>query len=397
VAPLHEPLPPVLEEVALPTWADDLGVAGAILVPAHSVVPGEGPPWARTDWWAAAGWYLNATAERAFEDAHGPIHSYSFHLKGWDSRLWQHAWANRIGLFLRRWAARLSGADEDTRFGPLPEAEVLLTHDVDAVIKTAAIRLKQTAFHLFNAISNLRQGRRHDATSRLAAAARFFTGTDDYWCFDRIMALEEERGLRSVFNFYGGGRRGPRGWLMDPGYDVCEPRLSAQVRKLAEGGWGIGLHQSFAAFADSRRMAEERLRVETAAAAPVTSCRQHWLRFSFRHTWRAQQEAGLGLDTTLGFNDRSAFRNGAALRFHPWDPDTHRPLSLEAVPLVMMDSHLYDYATLSEAERSQRIASWIGEVQSVRGTASVLWHPQVWAREFGWDKGYEEVLNRLGR
>ena len=39
------------------------------------------------------GWH-----ERIWEKVHGCIHSYSFRLKGWDTRAWDHAWVNRCYL-----------------------------------------------------------------------------------------------------------------------------------------------------------------------------------------------------------------------------------------------------------------------------------------------------------
>ncbi len=42
---------------------------------------------------------------------------------------------NRIALFLRRWAAREQGMSEEDLFDSLPKAEIILTHDVDAIAK----------------------------------------------------------------------------------------------------------------------------------------------------------------------------------------------------------------------------------------------------------------------
>ena len=98
------PSPPKMDRVPLPDWAQDIGVEGEILIP-HELIFGEtGSDWQKVDWLGAAFWYLNGTAERAFEQAQGPIHSNSFRLKGWDPRIWERAWVNRIALFLRRWA-----------------------------------------------------------------------------------------------------------------------------------------------------------------------------------------------------------------------------------------------------------------------------------------------------
>ena len=147
----QEDLPPACASIALPQWAAEMSVDGGILIPQWAYRRAEGE-WAKVDWFVVCFWYLHNIAERAYEDANGPIHSYAFRLKGWDSRLWERAWVNRIALFLRRWAVRESGKDEDELLGPLPETEIVLTHDVDAVEKTLSIRLKQSAFHGFNAI-----------------------------------------------------------------------------------------------------------------------------------------------------------------------------------------------------------------------------------------------------
>jgi hypothetical protein len=395
--PEHEPLPPRMALVRLPEWGSELGIDGHIPLPAH-LSPGVSK-WEDVDWPLAGFWYLHGLAERAFEKKHGPIHSYAFRLKGWDERLWSHAWVNRIALFLRRWGARNLQKDEVEIFGPLPEPEIIFTHDVDAVRKTTAIRCKQSAFHLINAGRSLLEKKASRAKDKFAQAVRFFFSNHDYWCFDQLISLEKQYGVRSCFNIYGGvGRhRSLKQRLFDPSYDVLEPKLTQQLQRLHQGGWTIGLHQSYDAWANAGLMREEKDRLEKALNVKITTCRQHWLRFSWEHTWQAQQEAGLELDTTLGFNDRPGFRNGAALRFHPLDLATGQAMKLQSLPLVLMDSHLYDYLDFDDEQRAREIKRWIDEIRHVHGAASVLWHPQALSSDYGWDCGFKALLEFLRR
>jgi hypothetical protein len=394
-----EPLPPTLMPVMLPDWAADTGVDGALLVPAHCIADGTAIAFERTDWLGAAFWYLNGSAERAFETLHGPIHSYSFRLKGWDTRMWDRAWANRIALFLRRCAARIQPLPEHILLGELPQAEFMLTHDVDAVYKSWSIRVKQSAFHGFNAVRSLMRGRVHESMRKLGAAWRFATRGGALWYFNELVALERRQGLRSHFFVYGGASRA-RAFklrLLDPSYDCAEPGIAQVLRTLSGDGFSIGLHQSFDSWNNAGRMLEEKACVERAAGAVVTACRQHWLRFSWQHTWESQQAAGLTLDATLGFNDRPGFRNGAALRFHPWRAADGVDLAVESVPMVLMDSHLYDYADLTNEMRERETQRWLDEVRAVGGVASVNWHQHVLGPDYGWRPGYEALLAILGK
>lgn len=211
---------------------------------------------------------------------------------------------------------------------------------------------------------------------------------------------ESAYGLRSLIHIYGGRggwRRTPIQMLIDPAYNLSKSTLTKRLREISKKGWQIGLHPSFNTWMDAAKTEKERLNVEAALNISVTQCRQHWLRFSWQKTWKAQQTGGLFSDTTLGFNDRPGFRNGTALSFHPWDFNTNAPMKLKAIPLVLMDSHLFDYVQFTEADRAAEVKRWIDEIQMVHGTASLLWHPHTLGKDYGWGKGFENLLKEITR
>lgn len=387
-----------LAAIALPDWARDIGVGAPaeLLVDARAVRAGQEPAHLRCDWLLAAELFLTGAAEREHEARSGPAHSYAWRLR-LDPRAFDHAWVNRIFLLLRRWAARERGAGETALFGPLPSAEITLTHDLDAISKRPEIRFKQGAFHLWNSGRHLARRELRRAGGRAAAAARFVFGADDLWTIDELVAAVTRHGLRSRIHVYAGPaglRRGWPGLVMDPGYDCADPGLATLLRRLAAGGFEIGLHPGFGTWRSARLIREQRDRLARALSPAVTSCRQHWLRFSWAETWAAQAAAGLTLDTTLGFNDRPGFRNSAALAFAPSAADGSE-LPITAVPLILMDSHIYDYDLDTGRDPGTAIERWIGEVRAVGGEASVLWHPHTLHRSYGWRPGFEALLEIL--
>ncbi len=396
--PEKEPEKPEMCEVRLPEWAGDLGIDGCLLVPRWAAGKGG---WQQTDWLGSMFWLMNCEAERAYEAIHGPIHSYSIRLRDWDGRLWEHAWVNRMALLLRRWAAYIQQQPEDILFGPMPAAEIWVTHDVDAVNKTAAIRLKQAAFCLFNGLRYLGVGRISAAAGKAGQALGFLCGKrEDYHrLIEDIASLEGKFAIRSIFFVYAGGkqRKNPlSAWLIDPHYDIKTGRLKDIIRKLTEDGWNVGLHQSYHNWQDCRDMTVEKGRLEEALGVPVTMCRQHWLRFSWQDTWRAQAAAGMAVDFTLGFNDRAGFRNSAALMMRPCMQATRETLNITSVPMVIMDSHLYDYALGGETAGTARMKKVIDEVFAVRGQASVIWHPHTLSKDYGWGQGFEDLIRLIG-
>jgi hypothetical protein len=190
-------------------------------------------------------------------------------------------------MLLRRWVARERGADESDLFGPLPEAKITLTHDLDAISKRLEIRFKQGAFHLWNGCRYLARRELGRAAGRAAAAARFVLGPDDLWMIDDLVAAVTRRGLRSRIHVYGGPAGWHRGWpgvIMDPGYDCAAPRVMTMLRHLAADGFEIGLHPGFSTWRSARLIGEQRARLAHAVGRAATSCRrdpgaviEHWI------------------------------------------------------------------------------------------------------------------------
>ncbi|MCB1857567.1 MAG: hypothetical protein KDI63_04815 [Gammaproteobacteria bacterium] len=395
------------QHIALPEWAADLGVdtPPSLLVPRHCLCDGEGPSWSRVDWHRAAFDMLTCQAELSIEQEKGSVHSYAFRLPKELSPYWSYAWVNRILLFLRRWVAHREGLAEEQLFGPRPRGRIHLTHDVDYVSKTLALRIKQVGFTGFNLVKSASRGQFKRSGPLISRLVDFGIRGGDYWRFPEIIGLEAEFGLTSTWHFYGGpgGLQRPLPELiLDPSYKVENPRLVEQIKSLQAKGHNVGLHQGYFSWCDGDRMKQERIRLESATGITAVHCRQHWLRFGFLRTWEAQEQAGLRVDSTLGFNDRPGFRNGAALLAPAWLPSRQRfSDSLRALPMVLMDSHLFDYGMLSQAARRSTINRLLDEVAFVGGEASVIWHQRVFHPDYGWDTEYryllQGILERFGK
>ena len=385
-------------DVTLPAPYSHLGVAGKLWVDAACIMPGGGDAFSRCDWYLAAFSYLSGIAEWHHELAHGPAHSFAFRLKTIPARCFDHAWANRILLLLRAMEAQRRGQSETELFGPLPDAEIRVTHDVDALDKTGPIRIKQSTFECFTMLRSLLQGKPRHAVAAFTRALRMAFITPAYYQLDTMADLVAAHGLRSSFHLHVPPRqRSLKRWLMNPGYRIEDARLKAFVAARSTDGFGFGLHPSFESWQDAVPLREARAGMEAALGIAPTQVRQHWLRFSWRDTWRAQAEAGLTDDCTLGFNDRTGFRAGAALNYTPWDFVAGHPHRLQSCPMILMDSQFYSYQDMSDGERQSAIAALIDEVRAVHGVASVLWHPHTLSADYGWQQGFQDLLTCITR
>ena len=393
---LNISLPLKMVAIDLPEWGNECGVDGQMLVPQECLNQQKGKNiWEQVDWWLAMFLLLEGWHERHWEQKYGTIHSYSFRLKGWDSRVWEHAWVNRMALFLCKWCLEIGLCQS---LGEKPKYRFLLTHDVDAVRKTLSIRLKQTAFNFYNFFRNLLRGKFANSWKSLCKGFSMFLRNEDWWVFDKLLKLESESKLSSIFHFHADyGKPTLKKWLMDPCYDVSSERLKNLFHDIHKKGHVVGLHPSYDSWNKSEVLEKQKKFLSNCLGSQVRVCRQHWLRFSWEKTWEAQSLALFEQDYTLMFNDRPGFRNAAVVNWKPWNPKECRAHYIQCNPTFFMDSHLYDYMSLNEDERAEEIKKWILECEKVHGEGVVLWHPHTLSRSYGWQSGFEEVVRQISK
>jgi peptidoglycan/xylan/chitin deacetylase (PgdA/CDA1 family) len=259
---------------------------------------------------------------------------------------------------------------------PLKGPGVVLGHDVDhpssSIRWHGRERLRKVGGDLF---------RRRDVGLAVRRASSFLPGAsavsrfDPYNTYSFLMQTSEAAGLRSTFFFLAKDTEIPYGsrYRLDDGWAA---RLVAEI---AERGHHIGLHGSYDSSNDAGRLREERVLLEHACRGLPPgvlrrTVRQHYLRQHPGDTWRAQVEAGLIEDESLGFADAIGYRAGTARSFPAYDLANHRQLPLRIKPLHVMDGTLLEYMSLDETEAFSMVAAMSGRTRTFGGDFSILWH-----------------------
>lgn len=386
-----------LSFVPLPSFASDLGdqETSSFPVPLCCMTQ-KGLDFQSIDWWRVIFILSTCQFEWLHEQEKGPIHSYAFKLPKHLKVLYSKAWVNRIFLFLRRWVTEKMDLSEETLFLPLPKGKIHLSHDIDYIEKTLPLRIKQSVMITFQLVKQLCFFNLKNVFEHFKKLNIFLMGRANYWQFETIEALEESNNLTSTWHIFAGApQKSFKEWLLDPGYSLQNEKFLKKLLHLKSKGHEIGLHQGFNSWQTEKAMADEKNRLEKALASPVTHCRQHWLRFSFKDTWKAQEESNFKIDATLGFNDLPGFRNSSAIKMPAWiHTEKRKSHSLSMIPTILMDSQLFDYHQLSPSNRKALIDTLLEEVAKIGGEASVIWHQRVFHPDYDWGKDYKYLIER---
>ena len=209
----------------------------------------------------------------------------------------------------------------------------------------------------------------------LVARARARPTEDPYFCFDLIMDLSEERGLRSSFYFMS-GRTDER---FDGTYSLREPWIEALIVRIHARGHEIGLHPSYATFRDPELIRAERdVLIQTCERLGVTQAawggRQHYLRWENPITWRGWDEAELAYDSSLGYGSDPGFRCGTCHEYPVYDLLARRALRLRERPLVVMETAVTERPAQRAGFSLQTIEDLRNRCRAFGGLFTLLWH-----------------------
>ena len=204
-------------------------------------------------------------------------------------------------------------------------------------------------------------------------------GRKPYWTYDDLLALEEDLGVRSAFYFLDEQslwERPPREWLTHEAwrlyadrYSITDPAIVDLIDRLDRGGWEVGLHGSYHSYREPERLRSEKARLESVLGAEVVGCRQHYLNLEIPGTWRAQADAGLRYDTSLGSSSAYGFDGG----YQPFRPFADE--SFVEFPLTLMEVALPDVESRPE-HAWRECEALLEEAREEGAVMTVLWHPR---------------------
>lgn len=186
---------------------------------------------------------------------------------------------------------------------------------------------------------------------------------------DRIAGAAERAGGRATFFLK---TEAPTDF--DTPYRLRGRRARGVFARIA--GHELGLHPSYASPERPDALLVERARLERAAGREVRAVRQHYLRLA-GDTSRRHAEAGLAVDSTLGWAEQEGFRC-ATTHPHPlFDLDANRELDVWEAPLALMDATLTGYRHLDPATAAASTRTLLEAARRHGGLVVGLWHTTV--------------------
>jgi len=242
---------------------------------------------------------------------------------------------------------------------------VCLTHDVDRVRKTY-----QYFTHL---IQHLKKRNYLSVWNQVKSLfLRLLYQYEPYWCFEKILKLENELKVKSTFFFLNEQEKpylfNIKSWMLFTGrYNINNPDIIKMIKKLHESGWEIGLHGSYNSYNSETKLKTEKNDLEMILGKKVQGIRQHYLNLKIPETWMLQEKVGFKYDTTLGFRDNIGFRWGTCFPFQIKDQ------FLLEIPLIIMDVVFRSQKKniLNECKKILEI------VEKTGGVLTLLWHQSI--------------------
>ncbi len=267
------------------------------------------------------------------------------------------------------------------------------THDVDYLRKwRPGIVYRELVQYL---LLNQRREPASRRIGRFRAVLRQIAGGDPYRkAFRRMIDEVVHRGGTATY-FVKAGASDPH----DVPYSLTGRFMRRQFVELRNRAFEIALHPSYRAVEDEDRIRRERDALGKASSSQSVSVRQHYLRFDPVRTPRMHADAGFEIDSTIGFADRPGYRRGTCLPYRLYDLENDRALDVWEMPLIIMESALFNRQGLSADEAVDTTRSALATCRRFGGACVVLWHNTLWDEVdcSGWGEHFTQTLDAAMR
>ncbi|NQY74116.1 MAG: hypothetical protein HRT90_05070 [Candidatus Margulisbacteria bacterium] len=217
---------------------------------------------------------------------------------------------------------------------------------------------------------------------------RILFRTDPYDTFDWIMQLSKDHGLTSSFFFMSGGTS-----KYDNFYKITSHKIRKLMQRISAQGHSIGFHPSYNSYNNQNQFHKEKRLLEGSLGQKVSHGRQHYLRFEAPKTWQIWEDAGLKVDSTLGYPEKAGFRCGVCYEFPVFNFLTRQPLKLIERRLIAMEGSFVDYQRQRPSDMKKSLNKLHQMSQKYNGQFVLLWHNSA-LNESPW-VNYQEVYRSL--
>ena len=262
------------------------------------------------------------------------------------------------------------------------------TIDVDYLRKWRKGMIYREVVEYF--LLNRRRNRLGARSARLSAFLRDLMRKGDVFeeALVRMNACIRRLGTATVF--LKAAAHGPR----DVHYDLNGRFIRQAISDWRRDGFEIALHPSYHAHSHAGYMRAERATLAALVGVAPVSVRQHFLRWEAPQTARLQAGTGFRIDSTLGFAEVAGFRRGTSVPFRHFDIRRNETTQLWEMPLVIMDSALFNRQGLGVEGGIEQTIQLLEMCKRFGGAAVVLWHNVLWDEmDFpGWGRHFEETL-----
>jgi hypothetical protein len=211
--------------------------------------------------------------------------------------------------------------------------------------------------------------------------------------FTAIRALQSRHGWKSTFFLLE-----DQYWKKKGGrYRWDDSSFSKIADFLLADGCELGIHGSAYSHDQPKWWVQKRERFQQIFGVPALGTRNHYLSLHVPDTWRAQQQAGMVYDATLGYPNRLGAPGGYCFPFDVASLTESPKTPLVQLPLTIMDVTLFRYLALDKEAAIEAAQEQMTRVRNFGGLVSVLWHNNFFAEpEYSdWEETYATILDWL--
>lgn len=216
---------------------------------------------------------------------------------------------------------------------------------------------------------------------------------DPYDCYEWLDALHQQYNLQPLYFFHVGQRRTQYDKNIDTANTVFQQLVQQHARQYA-----IGLHPSWHSGDEQTHLQKEKKVLETIAQKPVTTSRQHYIRFTLPHTFRRLADAEITNDYSMGYGSINGFRASVATPFYWYDLEKEVQTKLLLHPFCFMDANTFFEQRLSVEAAFDELMHYYSVTKRSSGTLITIWHNQFLGTDSlfaGWRELYVRFIKAV--